>query len=345
LENPTSLESVFNRATWVGRADLMGRYDFFYHYYYSVGSNANEYSCGIMQMRTPSFVFPTSFAFGRKFGGTFVQLEGGVWGSFRDYVGDYRSEVISLSVVSQNTPVGEFGVEAFYTHFQRSAHIGSYSVDTGGGSAIVDFYEEWIYRDGFGMSFTHYGEDYNFTSGFAYTSFDGLVPMFVEFKKLLGSTQLTFRQTAFWGSTLLPPKLSFDIYREFVMGKRSLYAHLYVGFLMRPSDVFSLRRPPITSASLRYVSFHPSGEFTIFGRGYITKASDTEVGGEAYVSYRFARRWRPAITLGYLHTGGDRGPYVGVGMGRLGRRFSLTYYHALKAISVGVEVSHGVFAL
>ena len=346
MENTRSLESTFNRATLVGSPHFMGDYDFAYHYYYSVKSATSEYSSHVMGLRTPTFAFPTSVSVGGKLrNGTFLQVGGKFWGNYRDYVGDYESDLLTLSVITQSSLLGEFGTEVFYTHFQRSAYIGSYSVDTGGVSTVVDFYEEWIHHDGFGMRFTHYGEDYDLTGGFAHLSSDNVVPLFAEFRKLLGSTTLYFRQTAFWGSTLLPPKLDVSLYREFVMGRRSLYLRAFMGILMRPSDIFNLRRPPITGLSLRYVSFHPSGEFTVMGRGYATGADRNEVGGEVYVSYRFAKRWRPMPFVGFIYTGDVKGPYLGVGFGTLGRRFQVAYYHAHKALSVGLEVSHGVFAL
>ncbi len=346
LENAKDLESTFNRSTLVGSPSFMGEYDFAFHYYYSVRSTSSEYSSSIMDLRTPTFVFPTSFAVGGKLkNGTFLQVGGEFWGNYRDYVGDYEGELLTLSMITQNSLLGEFGVDAFYTHFQRSAYIGSYSVDTGGVSTTVDFYEKWIYYDGFGLDFTHYGEDYNLKSGFAYLSSDNVVPLFVEFRKLLGSTTLSFRQTAFWGSTLLPPKLNVEVYREFVMGRRSLYLKAFTGILLRPSDVFNLRRPPITGVSLKYVSFYPTGELTVMGRGYATESDRNEVGGEIYVSYRFAKRWRPKPFVGFVLTGDRSGPYVGLGFGVLGRRFQVAYYHAHRSVSLGLEVSHGVFAL
>ena len=346
MENTKSLESTLNRATLVGSPLFMMDYDFAYHYYYSVKSSANEYSSYVMSLRTPSFIFPTAVKVGRKFGGTFLQVGGEFWGSYRDYVGDYQGDVLTLLLAKESSIVGEFGVEAFYTHFQRSAYIGSYPVDTGeGGSTVVDFYEEWIYRDGFGMKFTRYGEDYNLSGGFSYMSADRVVPLFLEFKKLLGSSTIHFRQTAFWGSTILPPKLHIGYDREFVMGRRSLYLSLFTGILLRPSEVFGLKRPPISGLSLKYVSYFPSGELTLMGRGYATKADKNEVGGEAYIAYRFARRWRPKPFAGFIYAGDVRGPYLGVSFGTLGRRFYVAYYHAHKAVSLGLEVSYGVFAL
>ncbi len=323
----------------------MRDYAFAYHYYYSVRSPASEYSTYLMTLRTPEFVYPTSISVGRKLGKTYVEVGGQFWGSYRDYVGDYQSNLLRLTLVTDNALLGEFGVDAFYTHFQRSAYIGSYPVDTGGKDVVVDFYEEWIYGDGFGMRFTRYGEDYNLSSGFAYTSPDRVVPMFLEFKKLLGSSTVYFRQTAFWGSTLLSPKLHVGFDREFVMGRRSVYVSSFVALLLRPSDIFELHRPPAGGLTLRYTGFSASGELRVMGRGYITRDRNNEAGGEVYLAYRFARRWRPMPFVGFIFTGDDTGPYAGIGFGRLGRRFQITYYYPRRAVSFGLEVSHGVFTL
>jgi len=339
------VEELFNRATWIGEPSFMQRNDVFYHYYYSVESNSNEYSSELMRLRSPSFATPSFFAFGRKFESVFLQIKGEFWGSYRDQVGDYQSDLVSLSGVLPNTPFGEVGFEVFYAHFQRSAYIGSYPIDTGGGSVVVDFYEEWIYRDGLGARFTHYGEDYNLTSGFVYASADRLVPLFLEFKKLLGGTSITFRQAAFWGSTLLPPKVSVTVDRELVMGRSSLLLRANAGFFARPSDVFSLQRSPILDLRARYMRFGPSGEMTLLARGYMTENNGRELGGEVSISYRLAKPLRPAFLLGFIYAGPERGPYVGFELKRGIGSLKLGYYHAHRSLYLGVRLSHGVFAL
>ncbi len=333
--NGDNLEEVMNSNTVLGSPRSMGENLPFYHYYYSVRTSKTEYETDVEQLRSPSWLTPTEFAIGGTFGGYFLSVEGNVWGHFKDLYGDYAASNLRLNLQRDG-----WGLSLIYAHFQRSAYVASYPVDTGGGTVVVDFYEEWIYRDGFGFEIRRKADNLTFRSGFINVPISGVSPVFAGFDGVWGRTRLSVRQVAFWSSPILPPRLTVRLEHEILLGRKKLLLGGYSAIVMKAGEVLYGRRLPIILLRAKYVYYSRGGEMNVGGRVYLTDTSGAEVGGEAYLGYMLATLpMKPEVTLGVSHTPEVKAPYVGLTLRRFPHRLRVFYVYP-RSISIGVEVGY-----
>lgn len=327
-----TFEDIANYYSTAGSSSILREYVFAYTYPYSVSSRNSEYLSDSAYLIRPFYTKPLFMSVGGRIGKSYLQVEGGFWGSYIDTVGDYDVSFGKISFSSYSSLLKEFTVSGLFTTSRRSAYIGRYPY----GDTVLDFYENWIYFPSGGLEFVSRGDGYGYFSGFVYNNSG--VPLWAGFYKAVNGYNIRFRQISFLSTTILPVRVEGEVGRVFVRGRYNLDFYAFIGYIFNSEN---FKNGLIFENKLGYTGFFEGGEMGISARWFLSGGGEV-LGFEPVIRYRFAKRFRPEVFIGYLYPV-DKALFGGISLNLFRRNFTFAYNNSHRSFYLGMEFEYAKF--